>query len=179
MNVCKCGCGEKAIKTWRRGHNLRVKNPMSGRSPWNKGILGMQDWMNVSGLHSHIKGEFRHTPESIKKMSESISGHHYNRGVARPNERGEKHFNWKGGISREYDRVRNSVEWRIWREDVYKRDGYVCQVCGKKNCELHPHHIKQVRDLINENERLIYDISNGMTVCVPCHREIHKERGIG
>jgi len=89
--------------------------------------------------------------------------------------KGENHGSWEGGISKWYDRIKQTKEWKDWREAVFKRDNYICQHCrykrgiGLKTKYLHPHHIKSATKFKN----LIFDISNGLTVCHSCHGKIH------
>jgi hypothetical protein len=58
-----------------------------------------------------------------------------------------------------------------WRNEVFKRDNYTCQECGKKG-QLNAHHIKPWAH--NENDR--YDLNNGITLCLECHARKHPER---
>ena len=60
-----------------------------------------------------------------------------------------------------------------WAERVIARDGARCQWCGDESSELHAHHI---RPFINHPE-LRYDLSNGITLCAPCHWTTYAERG--
>ncbi len=73
-----------------------------------------------------------------------------------------------GGVSTDDMKIRNSPEYRNWRSSVYKRDKYTCQRCGSKG-RLHAHHIK----LFSTNPESRFDIDNGITYCIPCHRFIH------
>jgi 5-methylcytosine-specific restriction endonuclease McrA len=85
---------------------------------------------------------------------------------------GDKNPNWNGGVAKlkRYKHYNNS-EYRNWRNSVFGRDNYTCQVCGKNNCFLHPHHI---RSYTNYPE-LRYDTDNGLTLCVPCHKIEHSK----
>jgi hypothetical protein len=76
---------------------------------------------------------------------------------------------WKDGSSLKNDRARSSGQLSRWRRLVYKRDNFTCQVCGKTNCYLNAHHIKHFAD----NEKLRFDVDNGVTLCVECHGEKH------
>lgn len=55
---------------------------------------------------------------------------------------------------------------KIWSEKVRKRD-IECKRCGAKE-RLQAHHIIPWKD----NDNLRYDISNGLTLCINCHRSI-------
>lgn len=72
----------------------------------------------------------------------------------------------------ENKRIRSSKAWKIWREAVFLRDDYTCQICGIKNkkglgktVELNPDHIKPFA-LYPE---LRFTVDNGRTLCRPCH----------
>ena len=66
--------------------------------------------------------------------------------------------------------VRKSEEYQNWRKDVFERDGYLCTNCGAKGI-LHAHHIKEFA----KYPELRFDVSNGVTLCVPCHKIVHKK----
>lgn len=82
---------------------------------------------------------------------------------------GSKHHAWKGGVSKPNTRIRNSIDMKIWREKVFSRDDYTCQKCDKRGGDINAHHIKPF--CIYPDLR--FDISNGLTVCIPCHNLIH------
>lgn len=79
---------------------------------------------------------------------------------------GKNHWAWKGGISRWQDRITTSPEYKKWREIIFKRDDYTCQVCGKRGCYLEPHHIMRKADY----PEYAYEPENGLTLCHDCHR---------
>lgn len=80
--------------------------------------------------------------------------------------------------------IRTSKKWNKWREKVFKRDNWTCQNCGKKSGNgesvvLHPHHIISVKQCVNtDNINLIYQISNGITLCFDCHWDEHRKEHI-
>jgi hypothetical protein len=84
----------------------------------------------------------------------------------------ESHWNWKGGTSSKNTLIRNSPEYKEWRTEVFKRDDWTCQKCLKRGRQyIEAHHIKKV----SEFPDLIFDLENGLTLCVKCHKNLHKE----
>jgi len=83
--------------------------------------------------------------------------------------KGEESWNWKGGLTPEKMAIRNSIEYRLWREAVYARDNWTCQKCKKKGGELNAHHIKSFA----EYSELRTSIENGITLCKKCHKLFH------
>lgn len=61
--------------------------------------------------------------------------------------------------------------YRVWRESVFKRDNFSCVSCGVIGQKLNAHHIRQWKDC----PELRYSISNGITLCVKCHRYEHSK----
>lgn len=80
--------------------------------------------------------------------------------------RGERCWNWKGGVNKKVHRTPEFIEWR---KKVFDRDNYTCQECGQVGGRLNAHHIKEV---INYPS-LIFDIDNGKTLCFSCHKKTH------
>jgi len=80
---------------------------------------------------------------------------------------GKKNKNWKGGITPVHIQIRNSTEYRLWRESVFERDNYTCVWCGTRGGKLNADHIKPFA-LFPE---LRLAIDNGRTLCVSCHRK--------
>ena len=95
--------------------------------------------------------------------------------------RGEKHYHWKGGTSRLNSAIRRLTENRKWMEAVKERDGK-CLICGSVE-NLESHHITPLAALVEANGisnrdqarecSALWDLDNGMTVCRPCHYNIH------
>lgn len=82
--------------------------------------------------------------------------------------KGEKHWNWKGGITTENSRIRRSREYVEWRTKIYIRDNYTCQNCGQIGGKLVADHIKPFADY----PELRFDLNNGRTLCHNCHIKI-------
>lgn len=76
----------------------------------------------------------------------------------------------------ENTRRTRTIKYNKWRDKVYKRDCYTCQVCkDNKGGNLVAHHIFAW----NKYKKLRYTVSNGITLCKDCHKKFHKEYGKG
>ena len=128
----------------------KVRKPLTkysfskGNVPWNKDKKGLQTPWN-KGLKD---------AQDFSKI------------------RGENHYNWKGGITKERVKIWWSSDYINWRKLVFERDRYTCLNCGAKNGNgeaiyLEADHIKPFA-LFPE---LRMDVSNGRTLCRECHRK--------
>lgn len=79
----------------------------------------------------------------------------------------EKNPSWKGGVTPQHVLVRTSAEYIRWRKSIFERDGYACVLCGTRGGELNADHIKS----FSKHPELRFDINNGRTLCVDCHRK--------
>lgn len=95
--------------------------------------------------------------------------------------RGEKSNFWKGGKSKLDDLIRRCLKYRNWRTSVFVRDNYTCVWCGANKKYLNADHIKQFALLLHENNiktveeaencEELWQINNGRTLCIDCHKE--------
>jgi len=86
---------------------------------------------------------------------------------------GKDHYKWKGGLSSENKKIRDSIETRLWREAVFSRDNWTCQKYKTRGCKLVAHHIKNFAEYKN----LRFAIDNGITLSSKAHVEFHKKYG--
>ena len=87
---------------------------------------------------------------------------------------GEKHPNWKGGISGERKSAMNQIEYKVWRTAVFQRDNFICQKCrDNRGGNLNAHHIESFAG----NPELRTTVSNGITLCEVCHKDFHHQYG--
>lgn len=94
---------------------------------------------------------------------------------------GDRNNLWKGGITAESRLIRSKVEYKKWRNTVFKRDDYTCTLCGARSGNgkavvLNADHIKPFSIF----KELRFNIENGRTLCVPCHRktDTYGRRGV-
>ncbi|WP_179228608.1 HNH endonuclease [Leptolyngbya ohadii] len=89
---------------------------------------------------------------------------------------GTNHYAWRHDLTPEQRKKlrtdRKSQKAKCWKKAVLKRDGYICQKCGSRK-KLVGHHIKNWIDY----EELRYEVSNGITLCSPCHDAFHSRFG--
>ena len=87
--------------------------------------------------------------------------------------------------------IRNTTQYLNWRIAVLKRDNFTCKIChasvkDNKSLRLEVHHPKAFDDICNENNistieqalscQELWNISNGISVCYRCHKEVEKLR---
>lgn len=83
--------------------------------------------------------------------------------------------NWWNPLLTQQDRIdrkRNSTKNQKWKNQVKKRDGNLCQICGTLN-NIHVHHLENYA----ANKNLRYILDNGITVCGKHHNLFHKLYG--
>lgn len=141
------------------------RSPQFGKTSWNKGgtswskgqKMNIETRLKISKANTGKKRSI----ESRLKLSKSKIG------VKNLNNSGEKCHFWKGGITPINAKIRMSTEMRLWRRAVFERDNYTCQICKQYGGKLNADHIKPF-SLFYE---LRYNINNGRTLCVDCHRK--------
>lgn len=83
---------------------------------------------------------------------------------------GDKHPNWKGGLTPQRVKEYQSQEYQAFVKAVLERDNYTCRRCGARNGNGYAVHL-EVHHKIPYGERpdLRYDTDNGETLCFDCH----------
>lgn len=121
-----------------------------------------------SGEFIHPKGMLgkHHTEESKKIM--------------RDKRMGNKSGFWKGGKTTLRQKILNLPKYKKWRLDIFKRDNYICQDCGKAGVEAH--HKINFSVIIKKNKiktinqaiscKALWNLDNGKTLCSKCHHKI-------
>ena len=192
-NICPiCGKKEEASKAFwdsKGGHSCCSKKCAWVKERRRKMVICPQCGKRREGPQSKIFGKLCadcHLDNKRNKVTLEcpICGVTFERGkaayertqtsfcsnkCARKHRRGENSPLWKGGVSSELRRLRGSSVFKKWRQGVFERDDYTCQGCGTQGGYLHPHHIKGFADY----PELRFDLSNGVTLCIKCHGDVH------
>jgi hypothetical protein len=96
--------------------------------------------------------------------------------------RGQRNANWSGGINRLNTSIRQMHENRVWMDAVKGRDG-ACVRCGDAE-DLESHHKVGLAELVaalgiasrddaRRHAAILWDLSNGETLCQDCHYAEH------
>lgn len=122
--------------------------------------------IKMSGMNKGVKNPNYGKHPSLdtrKKLSEAGMGKHT----------GSKCNFWKGGITPENKKIRNSIQTCLWREAIFARDGWTCQKYQIEGGRLQIHHIKNFA----QYPKLRFAIDNGITLSREAHKEFHKRYG--
>jgi len=105
----------------------------------------------------------------------------YRAGKPKPELSGENARNWKGGTKTLRRQIHTLYQYQNWRKQVFERDNYTCQGCSTRGGTLNADHIVPFSFLISELKittkedarycEKLWDVSNGRTLCVPCHTQ--------
>jgi len=88
----------------------------------------------------------------------------------------ERSHLWNPNLTEEdRQQTRKFPKYIEWRNEVYKKDNYICQKCNQYGGDLNAHHIESY----NNNIELRIEISNGITFCIDCHKNFHHLYGYG
>lgn len=94
---------------------------------------------------------------------------------------GELSGNWRGGRTALVQLIRTHKKYKQWRNGVFARDFYACRQCGKRGIRIHADHIESFQSIIIKNKiqtlrqafrcEELWDLENGRTLCIPCHKK--------
>jgi hypothetical protein len=167
-----CGVCHHTIRGNLNKYNIPIRTSSEAQMGiynhfWGK-KASKETRLKLSKVH---KGKKLWTEEQKKQISERMKG--------------ENNPQWKGGITSLAKQINKNYKYRQWRDDVFTRDNFTCQMCGKKGGKLNAHHIKsfssilQYYEITTLEEALecdeLWNINNGITLCEKCHIKIHKK----
>jgi thymidylate synthase (FAD) len=135
-----------------------IANELGVSDAWLGKVIRSMDLQKPHGQRPNQRpGRGRpgmHTPEGKKHLSEMKKG---------PN-----NPQWKGGVTRKAVELRQRISPAL-RESIYERDDFTCKLCGERGGQLTLHHIVPVW----QNEDLITDEQNLVTLCAACHGKVN------
>jgi hypothetical protein len=168
-SIC-LNCGKQYRTSKEAGNRNKCFCSMDCAGAYKKGKPLSEAWK--SALSDAKKGKpipHLHTSEVVAKISKSLTG------KPQPWMRGTKHPNYKNGGAGYSERITamGKLEYKNWRRFVFERDGYSCQQCQQSGKRLQAHHKKSWANY----PELRYEVDNGITLCLKCHREFHRGHG--
>jgi hypothetical protein len=144
-----------------------IKPPLrSGFIPWNKGLSINRGKKKPFGFRIGMK----HSEIAKENM----------RKAALQRVKNGTHNWWKGGITPLIRLVRVGFHYRRWRSDIFTRDNFTCQLCGKRGGRLEADHYPKAFAVIFYENHIVsfveailceelWNINNGRTLCKDCH----------
>jgi hypothetical protein len=192
--ICK-NCGNEFLAK-RNTYGLFCSHVCVGHSTWERGLqynrgswLGRKhtdEWKKM--MSEKLTGR-TYSPETIARMSDGARNRYKKMAHPKPMV-GKKHtiearrkmsYSHKIicnptkqpiGTRAMLAGIRNSIDGKLWREEVFKKDNYICRMCGKRGGYIHAHHIMK----FSEYPEFRFEVGNGMTLCIECHRLVHKNK---
>ena len=190
------GCDQFVVYYYMKKYNMQArsvtenfeigKHPMLGKeNKWGKHTQEYKLHMSKlnTGTNNKMYGK-KLSEEQKQKLREQFSGERNpmfgKRGPLAP---GYKHTKDKTGTLPK--QIRSMVQCKEWTRYCMVRDSFTCQACGdSRGGNLQVHHCKTVLTIIKENNisstqeaaeiAELWDINNGITLCINCHIEIHR-----
>ena len=160
------------------------------KRPIPKGL--MLGWELSWKSHNNHRGGLKHTEETKRKIKEKNKLFHKNnpevaikRGKLKS--KNSKHKTELNQLIRTYPFYKN------WVKLVFERDNYTCQKCGVTKVYLQAHHKIPLSLILHKNNlnecnfeniqkalqlEELWDINNGQTLCLKCHKKEHKDKNI-
>jgi len=184
-NNARFWTGRRMPKEIREKMSFSQKNSYNkgrferGAVPWNKGKRGVYSREHLEELSKSKQG--KNNPwygkclplEMRKKIAEAL--------------RGERAYNWKGGVTPLLKLVRRCYKYREWSKSILRRDNYTCQICGRYGGRLevdhcpvgftklyHHHSIESMDGALKCGA--LWDTNNGRTLCMRCHNKTKRGR---
>jgi len=141
-------------KGFKHSEESKKKNSLAHKKYWKNGGMSKETREKIRSTMKRLHAEGK-TTIGGKKLSE--------------------HPNWKGGVSFKYHTERQILmsrsRYKTWRENIFIRDNFICQMCGKRGIRLEAHHIKSWKDYPKER----FNPENGITLCKKCHLALHNK----
>lgn len=96
--------------------------------------------------------------------------------------KGNKHPNWRGGITPLRYQILNLPQYKNWRKKIYERDDFTCQWCKKRGGKIAAdHYPESFSEILFHNNiislkgakkcKQLWNINNGRVLCFNCHKK--------
>jgi len=178
MNIKNCEkCGKIMKKT--KNHSLKywMSRKFCSNNCINKGRKQSKETKNKRSLMFKKlweNPEYRKKVISNRKGMKNVLGKRWKLSeITIKKHTGKLNPAWKGGITPENTKIRNSIQFSLWREAVFARDNWTCQKTKKRGVKLHAHHIQNFAQC----PELRFAIDNGITLSEDSHNQFHKKYG--
>lgn len=174
-----------------KGFYKRSEKMINHLRKWSSNQKGIKkNEIHKKRIGQSNKGKHNYSEEIKKKIGEASRKRKHSQyvknrirlSVIEKAKRGIYHWNWKGGITPIKNQIRHYFKYREWRSDIFTRDNWTCVWCYKKGGKLQVDHypksfsslikeykIKSVEEVENCEE--FWNINNGRTLCIDCHRK--------
>lgn len=144
---------KKSLEVWNKGltkSDPRVKKYIDAMSKTRKGkkLPHLKEYQFSKGYIPHNAGTAK------IKLKKGICC-------------GDKHWNWKGGISKK-DKNERTKFLKYVAPKILQRDNYICSICNIRGGILHVDHIKRWSAF----PELRFNLNNCRTLCRSCHYKI-------
>lgn len=99
----------------------------------------------------------------------------------------DKNPSWKGGFYSIAEKIRASLKYQEWRQQIFIRDNFTCQKCKVKGGYLEAHHHKKIFSKLLQEVKInlplfdlydgamiytpLWNLNNGITLCKKCHQK--------
>lgn len=160
-------CSRKCSSLYQSGEehiNYGKEGPTKGLKPWTYGLTKESD-ERIAELGAKI---------SKTQKEQFASGVRSNAMENNPN--------WKNGqgVTPLHQAIRQMSKYKTWRFNVFERDKFTCTWCKDSSSDINADHIKAFSLILKENKissieeadncAQLWDINNGRTLCVECHK---------
>lgn len=165
---------------FKKGHNTWNKGEKGVQVAWNKGIK--RSSIVIAKIREKAKERYANGlivwNKGKKGWTKGTKA-----GFRKGNKFGKFTFGMKGKIpwnkgmrskrNLENEKKRRSIDCRLWRKNILKKDNWTCQKTGIKKGKLNAHHIQNFADF----PELRFDLDNGIILSEKVHQKFHKIYG--
>jgi len=169
------------MKKWERSEGTKKKIGEANKRVWEDKLEVEKE--KFSELARERQNKLWQDPKYRKDLSEAQKGKiGYWRDKKRPEIAGSNCHLWRGGLTRLVKQIREDIKYKQWRREIFERDNFTCRFCkiegGRIQADHYPksfakvlreNKIKTLEEAINCGE--LWDINNGRTLCLDCHKK--------